>query len=135
MHFWLKRFFGAVSVVWWLSGLPVQAQTIDRLDTIGPYLGECVNKIMRDKPVKHNGVREVAFRLSFRSDGSLIGEPRRTFSMPNAEQSAQKLFVDDIVGALESCTPLLFSKSLGGAIAGRPFNFRYKLQPKQDLRA
>jgi hypothetical protein len=55
--------------------------------------------------------------------------------MPDAEQPAQKLFADDIAGALKSCTPLPFSKSLGGAIAGRPYSFRYKLQPKQDLRA
>jgi hypothetical protein len=135
-----KQFFIAASILaasifFFVSSSPLQAQKIDRLDTIGPYLGACINKIMRGMSTKHSGLREVSFRLSFRSDGSLIGEPRRTYSMRDAEQKAQKLFVQDIADAVKTCTPLPFSKSLGGAIAGRAYFFRYKLQPQQDLRA
>jgi hypothetical protein len=68
-------------------------------------------------------------------DGTFIGEPRHTFSKPVASQLVQQQFIADISNAMKLCTPLPFSKELSGAIAGRPFNFRYKLQPKQDLRA
>jgi hypothetical protein len=69
----LKQFFSTASVLFLVSLSSVQAQTIDRLDTIGPYLGECISKIMRGMSAKHTGLREVTFRLSFRTNGSLIG--------------------------------------------------------------
>jgi hypothetical protein len=114
---------------------PIHAQSIDRLDTIGTYLGDCVHEKMRTQNTQHKGTREVVIRVSFRADGTFIGKPRHIFSMPVASQPAQQLYIADISNAMKSCTPLPFSKELSSAIAGRPFNFRYKLQPKQDLRA
>jgi hypothetical protein len=133
-------------VVFMLASSPVHAQNqppvaiIDRLDTIGPYLGTCIGRRAREQGLKHAGPREVTVRMTFKNDGTLIGEPARTFSMPDADQKEQKLFLADFMNVLKSCTPLPFSKELGGAIAGRPYSFRYKLQsrptqPKQDLRA
>jgi hypothetical protein len=114
---------------------PAGAQTIDRLDTVGPYLGESVRRNLREQNAHHRGNREVTFKLSFHRNGSFLSPPQRTFSSPNAAQQPQQAFVADISNALKSCTPLPFSKELSGAIAERPFIFRYKLQPKQDLRA
>jgi hypothetical protein len=115
--------------------LPVLGQTIDHLSALGPYLGDCVNRKLSAAGTRHAGRREVTFTLSFRADGTLFGEPRRSYSFPDASGQEQQLFITETAAAIVSCAPLPFSKALGGAMAGRIYRFQYRLQPSQELRA
>jgi hypothetical protein len=103
---------------------------IDRIDTLGPYLGLCVEK--RLAGAVFAGQREVTFSVSFRRDGSIFGEPRRTHSFPSADTTDQAKFLRMTEDAIRSCAPLPFSKGLGEAIAGRPYRFRYIFKPNKD---
>ena len=118
-----------------VAASPVQAQTIDHLSALGPYLGDCVNRKLRVSAARHAGRREVTFTLSFRADGTLFGEPRRSYSFPDASGQEQQAFITETAAAIVYCAPLPFSKQLGGAIAGRIYRFQYRLQPSQELRA
>ncbi len=111
------------------------AQTIDHRSRIGPFLGDCVNRSLLLHDTNHSGHREVTFTLSFRSNGTIFGEPRRSFSFPEALGHEQQRFIADIARSIVSCAPLPFSKELGSAMAGRLYHFRYRLKPKQELRA
>jgi hypothetical protein len=123
---------GLVLLAWLgLSG-PAAAPSLDRLDTIGPYLDACVTKGLSGE--RFAGRREVTLRTSYRRDGSMIGIPAVTFSFPPAAGTEQKQFIDVLQRIFFTCAPLPFSKALGEAIAGRPYSYRIIHQPKQDIR-
>jgi hypothetical protein len=64
-------------------------------------------------------------RFAFKRDGELIGPPRRTYSSHDAPPEIRKIYGEAVEAALRRCTPLDFSKSMGGAIAGRPIAIRF----------
>jgi hypothetical protein len=122
-----------------LSSPAVVAQTaasgpaLDRLNQLGPYLAACVTRNIGGE--SFTGQRETTFRLSFRRDGTLFGDPLRTHSFPAAQIEDQARFLRLTDDAIRRCAPLPFSKELGEAIAGRPYHFRYIYKPKKDLPA
>ena len=54
-----------------------------------------------------------------------IGEPRVTYTTPGIDADIRKTFRHAIDESLGRCTPMPFSKGMGGAIAGRPIAIRY----------
>jgi hypothetical protein len=68
---------------------------------------------------------QMSVRLSFRRSGQMIGDPRVTYTSPDAPPAARNMYHDAILAALERCTPLPFTPGLGGAVAGRPIAIRY----------
>jgi hypothetical protein len=69
--------------------------------------------------------QELSIRMSFSRDGQLIGRPQITYYKRAGELEAREAFVNSIKSALQRCVPLPFSDSLGAAVAGRPFTFRF----------
>jgi hypothetical protein len=68
---------------------------------------------------------QMAVRFSFKRNGEIIGTPRVTYTSPDAPQDARDTYRSAVTASLERCTPMPFSKGLGGAIAGRPIAIRY----------
>jgi hypothetical protein len=68
---------------------------------------------------------QMSVRFSFRRDGQVIAPPRITYATPDVPSDTRQVYRDAINKALERCTPLLFTKGLGGAIAGRSIAVRY----------
>jgi hypothetical protein len=68
---------------------------------------------------------QMAVRFSFKRSGEIIGTPRVTYVTPDAPQQARDTYRNAVTASLERCTPMPFSKGLGGAIAGRPIAIRY----------
>jgi hypothetical protein len=118
-----------------ISSAFAQSPAIERLDAVGPALGACIKSKLASEGKRHAGNREVTLAMAFRADGTLMAPPTVAFSMPEATQPDQQRFVLDVSSALANCTPLRFSSSLGGAIAGRPYRFRYRINKSQDQRA
>ena len=114
-----------------LSG-KAEAQALETLDAIGPYLDICV--VRRMKGAGFSPERDVTLQLSFRRDGTIIGAPRATYSRPMMEDPDQARFITAVRQAFADCTPLPFSKPLGASIAGRIFTFRYTLESHTDDR-
>jgi hypothetical protein len=69
--------------------------------------------------------QELTMRMSFNRRGEVIGRPQITYYRPGADPDARDPFVNSIRIAFQHCTPLPFSDSLGAAVAGRPFTFRF----------
>jgi hypothetical protein len=110
------------------SATSAHAQTIDDLSTVGPYLQSCLSR----QPQPAGDIkREATLRFSFRRDGALIGEPFVTRSEPKREAPGQAEFIAGRIAALKACAPLPLSAELGGAIAGRPYTFRFIAQPRK----
>jgi len=75
---------------------------------------------MGGRPLGPAGSR-LTIRLMMKRDGSIFGQPRVTFSHLEGDAEARQRFADDAERAIEACLPFRITRSLGQAIAGRPF--------------
>lgn len=71
----------------------------------------------------------VTVMLTFTRSGELLGEPRFTYMTPEASPETKALYQRAVVAAIDACTPLPFSPTLGNALAGTP-----KIMPFIDRR-
>jgi hypothetical protein len=81
---------------------------------------------------------QVSVMFSFKKSGTPIAPPRVTYATPGAPADARDTYLKAINASLDGCTPLSFTKELGGAIAGRPIMIRYvdnrTLQKQSDVK-
>ena len=68
---------------------------------------------------------EITLRMSFRRDGSIFGKPRITYEKASGGADGEAALANSIFAAIEACSPLRFTPSLGAAIAGRTFLIRF----------
>jgi hypothetical protein len=62
--------------------------------------------------------------LSFKRSGEIFGA-RITYQSKDVSEDEKRLYYGALLRALKLCSPLPVSESLGNAIAGRPFTFRF----------
>jgi len=96
-----------------------------RLNTIGDMfaaLRACWEPPAKDD--SHAGTK-MSVRLSFKRNGEPVGPPRITYVSPGTSAELRKTYLDAVTSSLKRCTPLPFSKGLGGALAGRPIAIRF----------
>lgn len=91
----------------------------DTLAALGQALTACF-----EAPAGSAG-SQITVLVSLRRDGTVLGQPRITFSHLVGNQDQRRLFVAAALGALKACTPVAVTPGLGGAIAGRPFSVRF----------
>ena len=58
---------------------------------------------------------QYSVRLSFTRNGEIFGKPRVTYVTPGLPDRVRKAYSDPVDAAIERCTPLAFSRGLGGA--------------------
>ena len=68
---------------------------------------------------------QVTVRLSFTSDGAVIGEPRIVFVQSSGGRADDAALANSMMAAIRDCTPLHFSARLGSAIAGVVLAIRF----------
>ena len=68
---------------------------------------------------------EYTIRFAFKRDGQIAAPPRRTYSTHEATDEVRNTYRDAVDAAMKHCTPLHFSKSMAGAVAGRPIAIRF----------
>jgi hypothetical protein len=68
---------------------------------------------------------QMSVRFSFNRNGAIIGTPRTTYVTPNTPRETRETYRNAVTASLDRCTPMPFSKGLGGAIAGRPIAIRF----------
>ena len=81
---------------------------------------------------------QMSVLFSFKRSGEMIAAPRVTYATPGAPAELRDTYLKAINASLGGCTPLPFTKDLGGAIAGRPIMIRYvdnrTLQKQSDVK-
>ena len=75
-------------------------------------------------PRGHSGM-QITVMVAFQSNGVILGKPRITFETPEASEADSLAYRTAVMETLQQCTPLTFTKGLGGAVAGRPFTLRF----------
>ena len=74
-------------------------------------------------PARHG--MEYTIRFAFKRDGGIMAQPRVTYSSHEAPAKVRDVYRDAVNAALTRCTPLHFSKGMGGAVAGRQIAIRF----------
>ena len=91
----------------------------DTLEVLGKALTACF------QAPAGSGGSVITVLVSLRRDGTVLGQPRITFSSLVGPPDGKRAFVAAALGALKACTPVAVTPALGGAIAGRPFTIRF----------
>jgi hypothetical protein len=68
---------------------------------------------------------QMSVRLSFKRNGEPMGPLKVTYVSAGTPAEARKTYLDAVTASIERCTPLAFSRGLGGALAGRPIAIRF----------
>jgi hypothetical protein len=68
---------------------------------------------------------QMSVRLSYKRNGEPLGPPKVTYVSPGTPADVRKTYLDAITASLDRCTPLPFTRGLGGALAGRPIAIRF----------
>ena len=68
---------------------------------------------------------QMSVLFSFKRTGEPVAAPRVTYTSTEADPDTRRIYGRAIDAALERCTPMPFSKEMGGAIAGRPIAIRF----------
>jgi hypothetical protein len=66
--------------------------------------------------------------VTFTRDGNIFGRPKITYESENATDNDRLLYRIAVMEALQRCTPMPFTDSMGGAVAGRPFAVRFQVR-------
>jgi hypothetical protein len=100
------------------------APKVERIDRIGQIF-QAVQACWRPPAGSGYSGQEITLRLSFKRNGEVLGQPRITFYKAGTQAEQREPFTRAVREAFERCTPLPFTESLGRAIAGRIFSFRF----------
>jgi hypothetical protein len=80
----------------------------------------------------HPGI-DITVIFSFNRDGEILGHPKITYESEQADDNDRLMYRIAVMEALQRCTPMPFTESMAGAVAGRPFTvqFHNKKPPPQ----
>jgi len=94
-------------------------------------LGTC----WKPPPASRAKAMDITIIVSFNRSGAIMGRPRITFETAEADDNDRLAYRVAVMEALQRCTPMPFTESMGGAVAGHPFAIRFhnshKPQEKQ----
>ena len=95
---------------------------IDNLQGFMAALAEC----WEPPPVDSGrGPVDLTFQVSFKRSGELFGKPRIVnFARPVSDEERQRYYTS-VAEAINRCSPMPFTDSMGGAVAGRTFRVNF----------
>jgi hypothetical protein len=69
---------------------------------------------------------DITVVVSFNRAGEILGHPRITYESEQANDNDRLQYRVAVMEALQRCTPMPFTESMAGAVAGRPFAIRFQ---------
>ena len=72
----------------------------------------------------HPGI-DITVIVSFNRNGDVLGHPRITYESEQATDDDRLQYRIAVMEALQRCTPMPFTESMAGAVAGRPFAIQF----------
>jgi hypothetical protein len=85
-------------------------------------------------PSRANPDIDITVIVSFKRSGDILGHPKITYESEQATDHDRLEYRIAVMEALQRCTPMPFTESMAGAIAGRPFAVQFhnrKHQPAE----
>ena len=107
---------------------PVQVNTIK--DVVAKLL-----TCWKPPPPSRANPIDITVLVSFNRAGDILGHPKITYESEQATENDRVEYRIAVMETLQRCTPMPFTESMAGAVAGRPFavQFRNRKPPPQPI--
>jgi hypothetical protein len=106
-----------------ISTAQAESGQVDNIKEAFARLGACWKP---PPPSRANPDVEITVIVSFTRDGNILGRPKITYESENATDNDRLEYRIAVMETLQRCTPMPFTESMGGAVAGRPFAIRFQ---------
>src|SRR5215813_8795489 len=104
---------------------------VNSIKDVFERLGTC----WRPPPASRAKEMDITVIVSFNRSGEIMGRPRITYESAEANDNDRLAYRVAVMEALQRCTPMPFTESMAGAVAGHPFAVRFHNSSKQEKRA
>jgi hypothetical protein len=98
---------------------PAQVNTIK---DVFAKLGSC----WKPPPSSLANPIDITVIVSFNRAGAILGHPKITYESEQATDSDRLAYRVAVMEALQRCTPMPFTETMAGAVAGRPFAVQFR---------
>ena len=119
-----RRLLCFAAAVLLLDPAGAQAEQPDQVNTIREAFARLSSCWKPPPPSRANPI-DITVIVSFNRAGEIFGRPRITYESEQADDNDRLQYRVAVMEALQRCTPMPFTKSMAGAVAGRPFALRF----------
>ena len=84
-----------------------------------------VRSCWKPPPTSRANPIDITVIVSFNRAGEILGHPRITYESEQATENDRLQYRIAVMEALHRCTPMPFTESMAGAVAGRPFAVQF----------
>jgi len=103
-----------------------EEKQVDNIKQVFERLGTC----WKPPPPSRAKAMDITIIVSFNRSGAIMGRPRITYESAEASDDDRLAYRVAVMEALQRCTPMPFTESMAGAVAGHPFAVRFRTHPK-----
>ena len=103
-----------------------EEKQVNTIKEVFEHLGTC----WKPPPASRAKAMDITIIVSFNRSGAIMGHPRITYESPEATDDDRLAYRVAVMEALQRCTPMPFTESMAGAVAGHPFAVRFLNHPK-----
>jgi hypothetical protein len=108
-------------------GAHAEDKQVNTIKDVFEHLGTC----WKPPPASRAKAMDITIIVSFNRSGAIMGRPRITFESPEADDNDRLAYRVAVMEALQRCTPMPFTESMAGAVAGHPFAIKFHNQPRE----
>jgi hypothetical protein len=119
--------------LWSSAGLTEPGQ-VDNIRDIFTKMKTC----WKPPPAARANAIDITVIVSFNRAGEIFGHPRISYESESATDSDRLIYRIAVMEALQRCTPMPFTESMAGAVAGRPIAIKFNVRkppPQPEKRA
>ncbi len=69
---------------------------------------------------------DITVLVSFNRSGVIMGHPKITYELPKATDGDRLAYRMAVMEALQRCSPMPFTETMAGAVAGHPFTIQFR---------
>ena len=123
----------AAALLFGLFSSAGQAQPA-QVNTIKDVVAKLLTCWKPPPPLRANPI-DITVLVSFNRAGEILGHPKITYESEQATENDRVEYRIAVMETLQRCTPMPFTESMAGAVAGRPFavQFRNRKPPPQPI--
>src|SRR3954453_22236469 len=127
------RFLWFAAALLLLDPAGAQAEQPDQGNTIREGFAK-FSSCWKPPPLSRANPIDITVIVSFNRAGEIFGRPRITYESEQADDNDRLQYRVAVMEALQRCTPMPFTESMAGAVAGRPFAIRFhnRKRPPQN---
>jgi hypothetical protein len=114
--------FAATLLLLASDGALAEPEQVNTIREAFAKLGTC----WKPPPASQANPIDITVIVSFNRAGEILGHPRITYESEQATDNDRLHYRVAVMEALQRCTPMPFTESMAGAVAGRPFAVRFR---------